>query len=86
MILHFVIQGGMLDFRVTKERIASMRGTLTNNKWVSFDKAVKLTKQSGKHAEMTTKIIRCLPSMEDVEWYVIHEFERMGISYLKTTR
>lgn len=84
MILTFVVMGEIIQFRVDKDRILFMRGRHTNNSWIAFSEAVKVSKQEGKEAEMTEKIVKCLPELDDVEWYVKHECKRMGLEHLRT--
>jgi len=83
MILVFSVMGRVLRCSVDEERVMRFSGENTNNKWISFKKMVELTHGDVRSADMTEKIVMCLPSLGDVEWYLVDEFRKNGIVFLR---
>lgn len=92
MIISLMVGSEIIKLRVDDDRRLFLAGKLTNNAFLPFAEAVRRSGQEGSSADMTEKIVRCLPSLDDVEWYVIDEFRRdaklqvAGVRHLGTER
>lgn len=90
MIITFQVGSELISAQVDEERTLSMRSKLTNNEFIPFTEMVGRSGQSGMEAELTQTIIRSLPTVEDVEFYVRteflrnHDLMRFGIRHIKT--
>lgn len=92
MIIAFRIGPEIVKIKVDEKRALFLASKLTNDVFMPFDEAAEKSGQVGKSSEMTMKIVKCLPTVEDVEWYVIDEFKKtpelraIGVTHIGTER
>lgn len=89
MIISFLLGNELIQCRVDKDRVLSMRGRMTNDQWISFEELVTKSGQDGRAALITQKIVRSTGlTDEEIEFFIRDEFLRTpglkGLEYVKT--
>lgn len=87
MIIHFQVGPELISVKVTPQREFLAKGRVTNGEFIPFTELVRRSKQDGRAAEITERRMKCqhcLPTMDDVAWYINDEFRRFGAVCLKT--
>ena len=80
----FVIGTEVVKYRVDAERNMSLAGKMTNDRFLPFERVVEMGKQDRSVAELTQKIVKSLPTLKDVEDYLILEFGKVGAKHAHT--
>lgn len=83
MKLVFEMQGKLFNVLVDQERSVSFSSELTNNKWLAF-RELAMKEDNQEEVRLAEEIIKCLPSEELVEKYIISEFSKFGLAHIKT--
>lgn len=77
----------IVTVKVTPERDLLFKGRNTNDEFVPYHTLISQSKQDGTAAEITARrmtCLHCLPTMQDVAWYITDEFKRFGAVCLRT--
>lgn len=88
--MKLIFQAGEQPFEVVveKDRSISMRGSMTNDQWVSYEELLQESGQDEKaEAEIASLIIKGLREDSDLEKYLIYEFTKNPlIEHVKTIK
>ena len=83
MILSFLMGGEVIQVRVDEDRTLFFKGGATNGEWIEFGTLVGMVRGDTESARMSQLIVRSLPSIDDVAWYVRDEFRRQGFEFVR---
>lgn len=86
MKIVFEIGGQFLEIVIDKERNTVFRGPSTNNKFIDYDELGSMSDNDPGEVRAGKFIIQNLKDLDAVEKYVIMEFERKGLTHIKTIR